>query len=346
MLQRPTELSGAHSEDPGAFTLIVLHSTSFHKETWEPTLQHLFDSSIQKHTSCRTRLKIRCAWVIECPNHGESAALNDDALQHPPFHRTFGCERYAEAVHRFMSSAPTLPTPVDFRDQKLIGIGHSLGGVAISILPTLEPLFDFSALILVEPLLSPGGLEIINDIKLNLIKSAYERRDVWASREDALQYLRSRTPWDPRVLELYVKHGLRIHPAAKHETEPYHGVTLACSRDEEVTMYRDLTGPSKGLESLNSICTRIPVSVVFGDENYLPRAIQDALVDPASGRRFRTVSRIQGVGHLVSSTAYPLSSASRSCPIFQIPQQLPEKLSEVLLEVLCQLTAPTTTCKL
>ncbi|KIJ12891.1 hypothetical protein PAXINDRAFT_82138, partial [Paxillus involutus ATCC 200175] len=159
----------------------------------------------------------------------------------------------------------------------------------------------FSALILVEPLLSPGGLEIIHDVKLNFIKRAYERRDTWASRADALRYLRPRTPWDPRVLELYVV-------TAKHETEPYHGVTLACSRDEEVvsvlyTMYRDLTGPSKGLESLNSICARIPVSVVFGDENYLPRAIQDALVDPASGRRFRTVSRIQGVGHLVSSTA-------------------------------------------
>ncbi|KAF9224545.1 hypothetical protein BS17DRAFT_80578 [Gyrodon lividus] len=318
----------ANWEDPDAFTLIVLHSTSFHKETWEPTLQHFFDE-IQEQSTCRTTsLKIRCAWVIECPNHGESAALNVDALQHPSFYRTFGCEKYAEAVHRFMLSGPTLPTPVDFRSQKLIGIGHSLGGVAISILPTLEPVFDFCALILVEPLLSPGGLEILQDLKSNLVQSAYERRDVWPSREDALKYLRSRTRWDPRVLDLYVKHGLRIHIAAKHQSGSCHGVTLACSRDEEVTMYRDVTGPAKGLESLNGVCVRIPVGVVFGDENnYIPRATQDALVDPASGRCFQTVRRIKGVGHL-------------------IPQHLPEKLSEVLLDVLCKLTVRSGICKL
>ncbi|KAF9239173.1 hypothetical protein BU15DRAFT_88161 [Melanogaster broomeanus] len=251
-------------EDPDAFTLVFLHSTSFHKETWEPTLQHLLD---EKHPSGRTSLKIRCAWVIECPNHGESAALNDDALQHPSFYRTFGCEKYAEAVHRFMSSGPALPIPVDFRSQKLIGIGHSLGGVAISILPTLEPAFSFCALVLVEPLLSPGGLENLHDLKLKLVRGAYERRDIWASRADAWRYLRPRTSWDSRVLDLYVKHGLRIHPAAKHQSEPYDGVALACSRDEEATMYRDQTGPAKGLESVNDLCARLPVSVIFGDHN-------------------------------------------------------------------------------
>jgi len=76
----------ANWDDPDAFTLILLHSTSFHKETWEPTLQHLFDEC----QSCPTTPKIKCAWVIECPNHGESAALNDRALQHPPFYRN--CE--------------------------------------------------------------------------------------------------------------------------------------------------------------------------------------------------------------------------------------------------------------
>jgi alpha-beta hydrolase superfamily lysophospholipase len=315
----------ANWEDPDAFTLIVLHSTSFHKETWESTLQHFLGGGIQ---SGRTSPKIRCAWVIECPNHGESAALNNDALQRPPFYRAFGCEKYAEAVHRFMSSGPALPTPVDFRRQKLIGIGHSLGGVVISILPTLEPVFNFSALVLVEPLLSPGGMGNLHELKSKLIRGAYERRDVWASREDALRYLRPRTSWDPRVLDLYVKHGLRIHQAPKHHSGPYHGVTLACSRDEEVTMYSDPTGSDKGLQAIDDLCVRIPVSVIFGDDNdYIPRSVQDALVDPASGRCFRTVTRIKGVGHL-------------------IPQHLPENLSEVLLDVLRTLTAPAGVSKL
>lgn len=76
----------ANWDDPEAFTAIFLHSTSFHKETWEPTLRHLFDD-IQK---CRDRSiapKVKSAWVIECPNHGESATLNHRALQRPPFYR-------------------------------------------------------------------------------------------------------------------------------------------------------------------------------------------------------------------------------------------------------------------
>ncbi|KIJ59413.1 hypothetical protein HYDPIDRAFT_190512 [Hydnomerulius pinastri MD-312] len=304
----------ANWEDPDALTLIVLHSTSFHKETWEPALEHLF-SAILKHPSSSSRLKVR--------------SLNDAALQQPPFYRNFGCEKYAEAVHRFMSSGSKLSTPVDFRSQKLLGLGHSLGGVAISILPTVEPLFEFSAIILVEPMLSPGGPETVQDLKLFLIKGAYERRDVWPSREHASEYLHSRKRterWDPRVLGLYVKYGLRVHPAAQDESAPYHGVTLACSRNEEVTMYRDPTGSAKGLEALNSICTHIPVSVIFGDDSdYMP--LQDALIDQGSGRQFQDVTRIKGAGHLV-------------------PQQVPEKLSEVLLGMLCRHTNPTAVCKL
>ena len=79
----------ANWDNPDAFTLILLHSTSFHKETWEPTLQHFFDD-IQERQSRPADPKIKCAWVIECPNHGESAALNDRALQRPPFYRN--CE--------------------------------------------------------------------------------------------------------------------------------------------------------------------------------------------------------------------------------------------------------------
>lgn len=77
-------------DDADALTLILLHSTSFHKETWEPTLRHFFDE-IQKRRDRASAPKIKCAWVIECPNHGESAALNDHALQRPPFHRSCEC---------------------------------------------------------------------------------------------------------------------------------------------------------------------------------------------------------------------------------------------------------------
>lgn len=70
-----------HSNDPHALTLIFLHSTSFHKETWEVTLEHVFDLAVQ-HEGV---VKIREAWAIDCPNHGASAQLNELILQQPEF---------------------------------------------------------------------------------------------------------------------------------------------------------------------------------------------------------------------------------------------------------------------
>lgn len=142
----------AHWDDDNAVTLIVLHSTSFHKETWQPSLERIFQRASSHSRVSATTLKIKCAWAVDCPNHGVSAALNEEALQQPPFHQTcesinlklflhdqfdlrlgaVGCRKYAEAVHRFMSAGQKLtPTPFDFRNQRLVGIGHSLGGVAM-----------------------------------------------------------------------------------------------------------------------------------------------------------------------------------------------------------------------
>ncbi|KAH7930373.1 hypothetical protein BV22DRAFT_1109402 [Leucogyrophana mollusca] len=258
-----------HAQDPEALTFILLHSTSFHKETWQPTVEHLFERILAQSQPAR-RLKVKCAWAIECPNHGESAQLNEEALQHPPFYRNFGCEKYAHAVHRFLMAGAEHEAGVDFRHQRLVGIGHSLGGVAMTILQNIQPRFHFSSVILVEPMLSPQGPEAVYPLRLGLVKGAYERRDVWDTKEDAYRYLKSRRRterWDPRVLELYIKYGLRSHPGSNHRIAPYNGVTLACSRDEEVTMYRDADGATKAVADLNQVCARIPVSVVFGNDN-------------------------------------------------------------------------------
>lgn len=60
----------AHTEDPDAITLILLHSTSFHKETWEPTLERVFELAVRDPG----KVKIRDAWAMDCPNHGKRCA--------------------------------------------------------------------------------------------------------------------------------------------------------------------------------------------------------------------------------------------------------------------------------
>lgn len=73
---RPDRISD--NPQPGAITLILLHATSLHKETWEPTLKRVFDMVTNGR---HARVNIREAWAIECPNHGESAQLNEAELQ-------------------------------------------------------------------------------------------------------------------------------------------------------------------------------------------------------------------------------------------------------------------------
>jgi hypothetical protein len=74
----------SHINDPDALTLIFLHATSFHKETWEPTIEQLFHQVSGQKVGGH-HVKIREAWAIDCPNHGESAMLNEKILQQPEY---------------------------------------------------------------------------------------------------------------------------------------------------------------------------------------------------------------------------------------------------------------------
>lgn len=97
---RLAESGDADVEDPEALTLILLHSTSFYKEAWEPTIVrsdslassiHLNNDIVQERifelvaASKDENVKIREAWAIDCPNHGASAELNELALQQPEY---------------------------------------------------------------------------------------------------------------------------------------------------------------------------------------------------------------------------------------------------------------------
>jgi hypothetical protein len=139
-----------------------------------------------------------------------------------------------------------------------------------TMLQAVEPIIPFSSLILIEPLLSPEGSHHLRRLREILVKGAYERRDVWADREQAMAALKRRErtkKWDPRILNLFVVSpstaslqvltlvpviGVRHCPApyvTSHSSQrvltrrhlagalypegAYPGVTIACSRDQE-----------------------------------------------------------------------------------------------------------------
>jgi len=64
-----------------AITVLALHSTSFHKEIWEPTLEVLFQVLEETNDSAVRVQTIREVWVIDCPNHGHAGVLNREVLE-------------------------------------------------------------------------------------------------------------------------------------------------------------------------------------------------------------------------------------------------------------------------
>ena len=149
------------SDDPDALTLVLAHGTGYHKEHWEPTLEHILE-----HAAHDVRVKIRDAWAIDCPNHGDAAVLNERTLlwgydncaffasavwcvySSPPLFLV-SWEEYARSVHLFLSGLYP-GVDVDFTKRNLVGIGHSMGCIAlyasrISPVPLLQPLHTESS---------------------------------------------------------------------------------------------------------------------------------------------------------------------------------------------------------
>ncbi|KAF9474607.1 hypothetical protein BDN70DRAFT_884596 [Pholiota conissans] len=284
-----------HAENPAAQTLIVLHSTSFHKETWEPTLTDLFEMASQP----RPKATIREAWAIDCPNHGEAGERNRKTLKGPGFEH-FSCEKYAQAVHRFLSAGLIGGAGVDFRKRNLVGIGHSLGANAMLLLQSIQPTFKFSSLVIVDPMVSVEGPQHLLELREKLVKRARKRTKCWPTLDEAVQDYndprRHGAKWDPRVRDLFVRHGL-------YWSEKIANYRICCTREQEVAMYMDEEGPIKPVETLDRICHSVPVHLILGAiPDLIPAHVHEALINPKSGRRFASIVKLN-VGHLVPQEA-------------------------------------------
>ncbi|EKM76093.1 hypothetical protein AGABI1DRAFT_131612 [Agaricus bisporus var. burnettii JB137-S8] len=290
-------------------TILALHSTSFHKETWEPTLEALFEAIVLWGAE---KVEVREVWAVDCPNHGHSGVLNAEILKDDS---GFSCERYAAAVHRFLTRAPEV-FGVDFGKRRLVGIGHSLGANALLLLQGMKPDFPFISLIIVEPMVSPGGDQPLTELRKRLGRGAERRTSEWSDRETAHKSLVSHpqvAQWDVRVIKAFVNHAIT-------EKASSNTVRLACAPEQEKAMYFDIPGATRPVEELTRLCSLLPVHLIIGqDKDFVPKEVHEALVDPSSGRKFASVTEINEVGHL-------------------IPQRIPDKLGCLFYKILASIT--------
>ncbi|KAI0299402.1 Alpha/beta hydrolase fold-1 [Multifurca ochricompacta] len=283
---------GFESTDADAVTLILAHATSFHKEHWEPVLEDLYD---RVATPSSPASKIRDAWAIDCPNHGESAILNEETLV-DGYTPIFSWEEYARAIHLVLNGFGK-GIDVDFRSRNLVGIGHSMGSTAIILTRTMYPYVSWSSAILVEPMfVHPDHFRGANKF---LAQGAVKRRDVWSGREEAHQLFRERSfkSWDPRLIDLYVKYGLRDLPTLAHPDKTQ-GVTLNCTKVQEAATYGENHGRLKSQRFLPTFCKDVPTHVVFGAIADINPAENREFVKEVAGGGFLTTSFVENAGHL------------------------------------------------
>ncbi|KAH9988119.1 Alpha/beta hydrolase family-domain-containing protein [Russula compacta] len=315
---------GFESTDADAATLILAHATSFHKELWEPVLEELFAQVAISPEENSPVLKIRDAWAIECPNHGESAILNEETLL-SGYTPIFSWEEYARAIHLILNGFGK-GIDVDFNSRNLVGVGHSMGASAIILTRTMHPVVPLSSAILVEPMFVHPDYH--KGAHKFLVEGAVKRRDVWSSREEAHKLFRERSfkSWDPRCIDLQVRYGLRELPTSTYPDKTQ-GVTLSCTKVQEAATYGENHGRMKSQRFLPTFCKEVPTHVIFGAIADINPAENRGFVKKVSGDGFRTTSVVEDAGHLAvqhnpAGVAKVMWNLLRGAPVPVVPSKL------------------------
>jgi pimeloyl-ACP methyl ester carboxylesterase len=180
---------------PGADPpLVFAHATGFHGRLWDAIVRQFPGR--------------RCL-AIEARGHGRSAQLA------PPYHwPAFGADLAA------------LAESLDLRDS--LGIGHSMGGYAVTLAASLRP-HTFRAILLVDPTIFPPaqyGFGRPLDTAFTL-----RRRNHWKSTAEMIDRFHNRAPfaaWKPAILRDYCEHALLPRDGA---------LVLACAPQTEASIY-------------------------------------------------------------------------------------------------------------
>ncbi|KAI0363610.1 alpha/beta-hydrolase [Pilatotrama ljubarskyi] len=279
--------------NPDGVTALFFHCTGSHKEAWEPTIQYLF---CQKDPTSGKPL-LREAWAFDMQSHGEASILNAEQLKNVA---ALPVDEYADGFKAFAATGA-------LAGHRLVGIGHSLGTSTV-MLSTIEdelPAVKFEAIILIEPALitrevynanlaeREGALKMMN-------KAISKRRDLWNTREEAKAYFEERFPWmnwDPRVRDLFVRHGLKEKVVSEPNEKSTTKITLACSKDHERCAYSQDEVYYVVVDRIQSLDRSVPVHYILGERadlipEYIPQSVM-GVRPPAS------VQKVPDAGHFV-----------------------------------------------
>ncbi|KAF3181054.1 hypothetical protein EYR41_012016 [Orbilia oligospora] len=242
---------------PGDLTILAAHGNGFHKELYEP----FFESLVEEYQ--RKGSQIRSIWIADFHSQGESGVLNERKLGGDVSWYDHSWDLLSLVMHL----QNDFPRPI-------AAIGHSMGGAQLFNLSLMHPTL-FSCVIGLDPIISPlpalPGASPGNPATLSA-----KRRDIWPSHEEAVKYFKSRPfyrEWDPKVLEIHMKYGLRKVPTALYPDVTKVGpdaVTLRTTKHQEVftfwrTRIQDRTEPKEVFSRLKDM--KAPVCYIQGEDS-------------------------------------------------------------------------------
>ncbi|KIL93095.1 host-specific ak-toxin akt2 [Fusarium avenaceum] len=202
---------------PGDVTIVGAHANGFPKELYEPLWDELYESAKQKN------IRIRSIWIADVWNQGQSGVTNEDILGND----SSWFDHARDMMYLINQNQRDMPHPI-------VGIGHSMGGSQLAQLALWHPRL-LSSLVLIDPILQ------IPNPSISLAGLSTKRRDIWPSRDGAAEKFKQSKffqAWDPRVLDLWVKHGLRQVPTELYPVEKDslsdERVTLTTSKHQEL----------------------------------------------------------------------------------------------------------------
>ncbi|KAJ7614591.1 hypothetical protein DFH06DRAFT_1368198 [Mycena polygramma] len=179
-----------HDSAPEGPTLVFAHSTSTHKEQcqWEIIIGKIFELLPGR---------INEAWAIDWQNHGNSAVLNDHALQTKTRSRIMLISCVPSSSPIMLLGKDDCPRAFD-------------GDMTLAIFRISLPVSPIPAVIMFKPvhILPPvtANDDRILKGKLN-VRGVQSRQTTFASREEASIWARKRVPWkiwDDRMFQCYL----------------------------------------------------------------------------------------------------------------------------------------------
>ena len=211
-----------------AITIIGAHANGFPKELYEPLWDDLF------RTLKKQGLAIKGIWIADVAHQGMSGVLNEDKLGNDPS----WYDHPRDLLYMINHFRKEMSRP-------LVGVGHSMGGTHLVKLAYLHPRL-MASLVLIDPVIQSDFPSSPDRWRFANPQASAFRRDHWPTRaEAALTFKKSKfyQSWDPRVLDLWLKHGLRSLPTAVspkkndgsvHSENDEGPVTLTTTKHQEV----------------------------------------------------------------------------------------------------------------